>query len=374
MKAPKNQKSDERYIYLRITVDGIPKELSLKRTWSLSRWDQATGKAKGNKEDALKLNAYLDVFTANVYNTKSKLMLADKDITAELLKNYLTGNAEEKRYLLEIFGKHNDQIYALVGKGYSYRTFQRYRTTFDHTNAYIKWRYGESDLELKELNYEFAKDYSFWLRTVKNCNHNSTMKYISTLGTVLKECIKKRWLMEDPFNDFSTAQEEVEIIPLYADELDIIKNKEFSIGRLTLVKDIFIFSCYTGLAYVDVGNLKRNQIVNGIDGEKWIITKRQKTETPQRVPLLIPALEILEKYKDHPKCSEKGFALPILTNQKMNAYLKEIADTCGIDKKLTFHIARQLSLYLTECQLKQFLRCWDIKTLNRHSIMQKLWI
>ena len=340
LKAPKNQKSDERYIYLRITVDGIPKELSTKRMWNLSRWDQGTGRAKGNKEDALTLNSYLDSLLGTVYSTKSKLMLEGKDITAELLKNYLTGNGEEKRMLLEIFRKHNDQIYALIGKEYSYRTFQRYRTTLDHTTAYIRWKYEKSDLELKELNYEFAKDYSFWLKTIKNCNHNSAMKYISTLGTVLKECIKKKWLIEDPFSEFSTTQKEVEIVPLYADELNAIQNKSFSIDRLTLVKDIFIFSCYTGLAYVDVGNLKRSQIVYGVDGEQWIITKRQKTETPQRVPLLVPALEILDKYKDHPKCTEKGFALPILTNQKMNAYLKEIADTCGIDKKLTFHIAR----------------------------------
>ena len=340
LKAPKNQKSDERYIYLRITVDGIPKELSLKRMWNSSRWDQETGKAKGNKEDALKLNAYLDVLRANVYSTKGQLMLAGKEITSELLKNYLNGYGEEKRMLLEIFKKHNQQIYELIDKGYSNRTYQRYRTTLDHTTAYIKWKYETNDLELKELNYEFAKDYFFWLRTVKNCNHNSAMKYISTLSTVLKECRKKRWLKEDPFEEFSTAQKDVEIIPLWADELESIENKKFSIDRLNLVKDIFVFCCYTGLAYVDVGNLMRNQICEGFDGEKWIMTRRQKTGNPQRVPLLVPALQIIEKYKDHPKCIEKGVALPVLTNQKMNAYLKEIADICGIVRKLTFHIAR----------------------------------
>ena len=228
----------------------------------------------------------------------------------------------------------------LIDKGYSNRTYQRYRTTLDHTTAYIKWKYETNDLELKELNYEFAKDYFFWLRTVKNCNHNSAMKYISTLSTVLKECRKKRWLKEDPFEEFSTAQKDVEIIPLWADELETIENKKFSIDRLNLVKDIFVFCCYTGLAYVDVGNLMRNQICEGFDGEKWIMTSRQKTGNPQRVPLLVPALQIIEKYKDHPKCIEKGVALPVLTNQKMNAYLKEIADICGIVRKLTFHIAR----------------------------------
>jgi len=147
-------------------------------------------------------------------------------------------------------------------------------------------------------------------------------------------------LREDPFSEFKMTVKETEIIPLYSEELTALRNKTFSINRLNLVKDIFVFSCYTGLAYVDVSNLKRNQIVNGGDGQKWIMTKRQKTDTPQRVPLLPQALEIIDKYDQHPKCLNENFALPILTNQKMNAYLKEIADTCGIDKKLTFHIAR----------------------------------
>jgi len=340
LKATKNQKkSDERYIYLRITVDGIAKELSTKRMWNVSRWEQELGKAKGNKEDALKLNNYLDTLTGQVYNAKNKLLLAGKDITSEILKNYLTGNGEKKRMLLEIFMTHNEEILALVGKDYAYRTYQRYRTTYDHTKAFIQWKYMKSDIEIKDLNYEFAKDYSFWLKTIKNCNHNSSMKYISTLKSVLIECKKKKWLAEDPFAEFSTATDEVEIIPLTQDELIAISEKKIDIGRLDNVRDIFLFSCYTGLAYVDVSNLRRTQITN-IDGEKWIVTKRQKTNTPTRLPLLPVALEIMDKYKDHPKCSEKNYVLPVLTNQKMNAYLKEIADVCGIDKKLTFHIAR----------------------------------
>jgi site-specific recombinase XerD len=341
LKQPKNQKSDERYIYLRITVDGIVKEVSLKRIWNATRWDQGLGKAKGTKEDALKLNAFLDICRANVYNAKSQLMLAEKQITAEALKDALTGKGEVKRKLLEIFTNYNAEIYSLIGKDYAKNTYKRFKTTLDHTQAFISWKYGKPDLEIKELNYEFAKDFSLWLKTIRDCNHNSAMKYISTLGTVIKECMKKKWLKDNPFSELSTAQKEVEIIPLYADELMRIENKKFSIDRLNLVKDIFVFSCYTGLAYVDVNNLRRGQIIsNSVDGEKWIITKRQKTETPQRVPLLAPALEIIEKYANHPRCLINGYALPVLTNQKMNAYLKEIADTCGIDKKLTFHIAR----------------------------------
>lgn len=338
LKAPKNQKSDERYIYLRLTVDGISNELSTKRMWNISRWDQATGRAKSTKEDALKLNAYLDVFRANVYGIKSQLMLAGKEITAEVLKKHLTGKGEEKRWLLEIFQKHNDEIKALIGKDYANRTHQRYRTTYDHTKAFIMWKYQKEDLELKELDYEFVKDFSVWLKTIKSCNHNSSMKYITTLKTVLLECKRKKWLKEDPFSEFKTSLDEVEIIPLDEAELAAIERKVFDIERLELVKDIFLFSCYTSLAYTDVANLKRSQITL-VNGEKWINTRRQKTGTPQRIPLLDLPLQIMEKYKDHQRCLNDAM-VPILTNQKMNAYLKEIADTCGIKKRLTFHIAR----------------------------------
>jgi len=301
LKQPKNQKSDERYIYLRITVDGISKELSTKRIWSLARWDQSVGRAKGSKEDTLKLNAYLDVFRTNVYTAKSKLIHEGKEISSVALKNVLTGQGEEKRMLLDIFQKHIYEIKELIGKEYAYKTFQKYRTTYEHTKSFIKWKYDLTDLGIKDLNYEFVKDLSLWLKTIKNCNHNSTIKYIRTLKSIIIECIRKKWLPEDPFSEFKMSVKENDVIPLYTDELAAIRNKTFAIDRLNLVKDVFIFSCYTGLAYVDVSNLKRNQIINGEDGEKWIMTKRQKTETPQRLPILPQALEIINKYDKHPR-------------------------------------------------------------------------
>ncbi|MFY7918741.1 MAG: site-specific integrase, partial [Chryseotalea sp.] len=124
------------------------------------------------------------------------------------------------------------------------------------------------------------------------------------------------------------------------EELDSIIEKKFSIERLKQVRDIFIFCCYTGLAYADVQKLSRDEITTGIDGEKWIWTSRQKTDTATRIPLLPQALEIINRYKDEPSCLNKGRLLPVLSNQKMNGYLKEIADACGITKKMTFHTAR----------------------------------
>lgn len=340
LKQPKNQKNDERYVYLRVTVDGVAKEISTKRIWSASKWDSSAGRAKGTKEDAQKLNAYLEVFTNQIYGIKSKLMLAGKVISAEVIKNELTGKGEERKMLLVLFQEHNDQMEALLGKDFVYATLQRYRTAFDHTQAFIKWKYGLDDIAIQDLDYDFVSEFSFWLRTIRDCNHNSAIKYISNVKKIVLKCIRRGWLNRDPFIDFKMSKKEVIRIALSTQELDLIGQKKISTERLAIVRDIFLFSCYTGLAYIDVKNLRRSQIVQGIDGELWIMTNRQKTDSPTRLPLLPAALAIVAKYQEHPKCKDDGFVLPVLTNQKMNAYLKEIADICGIDKLLTFHIAR----------------------------------
>jgi site-specific recombinase XerD len=236
----------------------------------------------------------------------------------------------------------NDQMAALIkaGKDYAPATLDRYNTSRDHTQAFLQWKYGLADIDIKRLNYEFVNDYEFWLKTQRNCAHNTTMKYISNLKKIVNGCIRKGWLLKDPFLGFKATKQEVEREALTQQELDKIHSKLFLTDRLNYVKDIFLFSCYTGLAYADVKKLKRSEIGPGIDGNHWIFTSRKKTDTQSRIPLLPPALAIIEKYKDYPTCCDSGHVLPVLSNQKMNAYLKEIADVCGIRKNLTFHIAR----------------------------------
>jgi integrase len=126
---------------------------------------------------------------------------------------------------------------------------------------------------------------------------------------------------------------------LSKEDLQKIASVQFPTERSGQVRDIFLFCCYTGLAYADIKKLKRSEIAIGIDGERWIFTSRQKTDTPSKIPLLPPALEILEKYENHPRCQNENLLMPVLSNQKMNDYLKQIADLSGIDKVLTFHIA-----------------------------------
>jgi site-specific recombinase XerD len=182
--------------------------------------------------------------------------------------------------------------------------------------------------------------YDFYLRSERNCNNNSTVKYLKNFKKIILICIANGWLDKDPFIKYKPKVRPVKRDYLTADELEAIGSQSLANDRISQVRDIFLFSCYTGLAYADVKKLKRSEIVIGNDGQKWIFTSRQKTETDSRIPLLPKALQLMEIYKEHPQCIDNGLLLPVLSNQKMNSYLKEIADACGIIKELTYHIAR----------------------------------
>lgn len=326
-------------VYLRITVGGQRIEQSTNRTIELSKWSNKAGKMKGTNAEARAFNSFLDAIKSKVYSAERELTQDGKIITYQTLKEKWFGVDIKLYMILETFKQHNEQVAQLIGKDFSPATLQRYKTSLDHTRNFILWKYKLPDLDVNKLNYEFINDYAFWLKTVRNCNHNSTMKYLANFKKVVLICIKNGWLQKDPFVGFKLTKREVERPFLTEAELQEMALKEFPTERLTLVRDIFLFSCYTGLAYADVKKLMRNEIAVGVDGEKWIFTKRKKTDTSSRIPLLPVSEGLLSKYKDHPLCI-RGNVLPILSNQKMNAYLKEIADVCGINKILTFHIAR----------------------------------
>lgn len=340
LKQTKNQNDDLRFIYLKITVDGKSVELSTKRKCEQTKWNSQTGRATGNKEATKELNLYLDTMAQMVYHAKRTLLDSDKIFSAQAIKDQMTGFTEKPRMILEIFQHHNDQMRALEGIDFALGTIGRYEISKQHTRDFIKWMYKVDDKPIKELDYEFISQYSFWLKTVRKCNHNSTMKYLANFKKIVLICVKNRWLPGDPFANFKLTKRTVEKVALTEAELKRVIEKKFDTERLNLVRDIFVFSCYTGLAYADVKNLKRSDIKDGVDGKEWIFINRQKTNSASHLPLLGPAKKILAFYQDHTRCADSGYALPVLTNQKMNAYLKEIADSCKIGAELTFHIAR----------------------------------
>lgn len=340
LKRPKHYTSGAMPVYLRITVDSDVKELCTSRHCDPKTWNRSAEKSMGKSEASKELNNHLSLLKFKAFEARAFLIAHSKTVTAEAVKNKLTGKQEKAKGVLEIFQQHNDQMAALVGRQFAPGTLERYRTALEHAKSFIKFKYDSNDLEITKLDYAFVSEYEFWLKSVRKCNHNSTIKYISNLRKIVLYCIRCGLLGKDPFAEFKMTKLEVERTALSDTELQILKQKPFAVARLQLVCDIFLFSCYTGLAYADVKKLKRTEIRVGIDGRQWIFTHRKKTDTPSHIPLLSAAAELLNKYQESPECVRKGNALPVLSNQNMNAYLKEIGDICGIHKNLTFHIAR----------------------------------
>lgn len=327
-------------VYLRVTINGERFEVSAQRYIEPGRWSQEAGKAKGNSEEARSLNAYLDTLRNRLYDYQQMILQQGKEFTKEALRMKWYGLEERAQTLVEVFRNHNQQLEALIGKSNSKATFGKYRTTLDHVISFLKWKYKRPDIEISSITFSFITDLEFWLKSIQNCNHNTTIKYISNLRKIINVCIKNGWLTRDPFVGFKMSKKEVVREILTEEELQILMTKELTNPRIRQVRDIFIFSCFTGLAYIDAKKLKRSEIVIGIDGERWIYTRRKKTDSPTRIPLLPVVLNIIEAYKDHPQCVNQDCLLPVPSNCKLNAYLKEVADLCGINKLLTFHIAR----------------------------------
>jgi len=327
-------------IYLRFTVDGQRAEASTGKTCDPSRWNTQAGRAIGTKEDVRTLNSYLDTLQAKAQEFHRWMTANDEMITAESLKNRFIGKTEKVRTLVTVFEDHNQKMRSLVGQEFEKSTLQRYETALMHTKDFMQWQHNVSDIPITKINFEFLNDFEYYLRSVRKCANNSAIKYIKNLGKIVRICLGNGWLTIDPYLNYKPKTKKVHRVVLTKEDLTAIAEKEFSVDRLRLVRDIFLFSCYTGLAYVDVKKLKRSEMAKGIDGDLWIHTNRQKTDTLSRIPILPAALKVIEKYEDNPQCIVDDLLLPVMSNQKMNAYLKEIADLCGISKLLTFHIAR----------------------------------
>ncbi|MBL3545964.1 site-specific integrase [Chryseobacterium sp. KMC2] len=340
LKSSKNEKI--RHIYLRITVDGIPKETSTKRKWYPDRWDQKEGKAIGTKEDAKTLNTFLESLTTKINRHRTELMNNDIPISSIDLINYVNGKYRSRNKVLEEFQEHNDEMAKLViTKEYAKGTHDRYVTARSHVEEFINYKYKKNDLEFSELNYEFVKDYDLYLKTVRKCSNNTSLKYISNFKKIVLRAVAKEIIQKDPFKLFVSKKIKIKKKPLTKAELTRIEAKVFSSDRLSIVRDVFVFQCYTGLSYIDAFQLKWEDIKEADDGSMWIMSSRQKSKSDTDIPLLPKALEIMAKYKYDPVCLKRGTVLPGRSNQKMNEYLKEIAVLCEIHATLNTHKARR---------------------------------
>lgn len=340
LKKPKNYLSGPQPIYMRITVAGLPKELSIGRDCEPSKWNRILGKMNGRDEAVKTFNNYIDTLRVKIEDIHLKLMRSESEVTAEAIRNIFLGVKTETKKLMEVFREHNDKVEALIGNGFTKGTLTKYKTTEKHLVAFMRTAYKVSDIDIRKIEYSFVTDFDFYLRSKCGCANNSAIKHLKCLSKIIRECLAKKWITYNPFEGHKNRLQKVERVKLSEVDLSLLYAKEIANPRIEQVRDVFLFCCYTGLSFIDVQKLSPSHIRVGADGHKWIITKREKTSVAAHIPLLPVALEILDKYDGHPVCEDKGKVLPVSSNQKMNVYLKEVADICGIEKLLTFHIAR----------------------------------
>ena len=326
-------------IFARVTVNGQRTEFGLQRSIEENQWHAERGYAKGTSKDARELNSYLDFVKSKMLVTKRELEESGKPTTAIILKNQYLGIEDSSKTILQIFREHNERCEGLMGTDFSLGTIKRYRTSYNHVENFIKHKFKRKDLPLYEITPKFISDLEFYLKTVRKCCHNSAVKYMKNFKKIVRIALANGWMKADPFINVTYHLDDVDMDFLDENELHTLLYKEFKIERIQQVKDVYLFCCFTGLAFIDVKTLRYTDIETKGD-TIWIKKRRQKTKNWCHIPLLPLAVQLIDKYSSHPYCVRTNCVLPVFSNQKMNAYLKEIADLTGIKKNLSTHTAR----------------------------------
>ena len=342
LKTQKTTTQGKAPICARVTVNGKRTEISVKRSVSANEWDVRKGIAKGSRKEAVELNMFLNQFKAKIINAYQQMVLNDTIIDGPAIRDKVLGKNQNSPTLVTLMEYHNEQQLHKLAPG----TMKNYYTTQRYVKKFLMEKLYRNDIALSQLTYKFILDFEHYLFNYvpkdhqKPLNNNGIMKHIERLRKMINMAVKLDWLNKDPFASFKKHFDKVERESLNIHELTALADKELSIDRLRHVRDMFLFSCYTGLSYIELAELTPNKIITGLDGGLWISTSRAKTDTGVRVPLLPKAIDLMEKYRDDSRALNNGTVFPVISNQRMNSYLKEIADLCGIAKILTYHIAR----------------------------------
>ena len=327
-------------ILLRININGQKTVIQLKRTVDPSQWDQKRGCVMGRSADAKVFNDYIDSIKLRARQKYNELLLSHDQVTPGMLKDAILGiNSAKPKMIIEVWQEHLEGMIKLIGKETTKATCQKYATAKNHLQNFLKKRYKVSDISVKSIDHHMITQFDLYLKTDAGCAINTTTKFLQNFKKITNFCLRNGWLPKDPFLNISLTLKEVE--RPYLNEQELARLMQFSspIERLDRVRDFFVFSCFTGLAYADVKKLRKMEIEHNADGH-WIRTRRQKTGGMSNIPLLKTPLQIIQKYVNLEMLHDSDPVMPILSNQKMNAYLKELADLCGITKPLSFHTAR----------------------------------
>ncbi len=335
-------KSGEVPVYMRITANKQSVLLTMQGSVLPSLWSQAKEKSKGKDKKAQELNRYIDAVKSKVFQIYRELEIDGKPISAQIIKDIFLGNnkEDEGKTLVEIHTEHNERCRKLVNTEYSPSTIYKFDASLKFLQEFMKKELDREDIPLNKLNENFIRQYETYLKTERGCNNNSTIKHLKIFKKVIRIALANDWIQKDPFASIKFHLDEVHVDFLTMDELNTIINKELPNKRLSQVRDVFVFCAFSGLAFVDVKGLREEHIVKDTSGRMWIRKPREKTNNMCNIPLLQVPQILLEKYKDDKECQLRGQLLPVPTNQKMNAYLKEVADLCGINKRISSHVAR----------------------------------
>ena len=327
-------------IYLRITVNGKRAETSVHRKVKIEDWNTGSGRAKNSKASNRELNRFLEDVRARLFQIQGKFVADGRLYDAQMLKDTFLGKNTRLKTLLNIYEDHNKEISELVGREFSSGAYQRHLRTVRHLKSFITKEFSYEDINVKEVDLNFIKRFEHFLKTnLKSCGQNTVTKYVTNLKKIMRICYANDWISKDPFYHWKAKWKKVERDILNERELKTLMETEMPNQRLEQVRDIFIFCCFTGLSYIDVEKLSNDHIVLDMKGDKWIKIHRSKTDVKSSVPLLRAAERIIEKYRiNDNRISDR--LLPVISNQKMNLYLKEVATIGNIRKKLTFHLSR----------------------------------
>jgi site-specific recombinase XerD len=346
LKSEKADKNGECSIFARITYKTNRVSLSTGKTISKERWiytNNLRNLLRLEKEKVLK--NYLELYRLNVEKKFNHLFNIDPEVSLEMLKAELTGKSKiqtSKTTINEVMQRHNKFFKRKVDAGErSAASLQKYKRSFELLTAFMKKHYTVEDMPVSEISNSFVYNLEEYLKYESSfkgqvgIKNNSVVKYMKMYKTACNYCIRMDLFVRNPFDAYDGKLSVKDAVFLTQQELKLIEEKPIFMERLQKVRDIFLFCCYTGYAPVDALNLTPANLFEDNDGNLWIMTNRTKTAIRENVPVLPPAMAVIKKYKN----KQIGL-LPQISNQKMNAYLKEIADICEINKHLTWYVSR----------------------------------
>lgn len=367
LKKAKLLKNGEASVAMRITVDGQRVENNIRKSILPNLWDQSKERAKGTSSAAVDLNRFIEDARIRIHQIVTELQQTGTEINPLIVQQQFYGVGQvrkQERTILQVIQEHNDEAKQLIGKDFVEITWRRYETMKRYLGELIKHKYGVDDLLLSDFTGEVIRAYEVYLKTQKDLCQNTLIRYMKALKKITNRCLANNWIQKDPFAGIKFREEPTEPEFLTLEEVDRIYNCNPGSKRLEVIKDMFLMSAFTGLAFTDVSQLTEDHIVTDNDGNKWIRKPRQKTKQMSNIPLLDVPLAIIEKYHGDKKAAKKGVLLPIPCNQVMNRYLKEIAEICKINKHLTMHTARHT--YATLC-LSQGVSLKNVSKMTGHA-------